>query len=187
MSSVKALVVLADGFEDVEAVTIIDVLRRGGVSVTTATLNDSCETRSAHNLVIKADARFVEAEKDDYDAVILPGGGEGTANLRNSSAVLERLRRQRDSGGLICAICAAPLVLMEAEVLEPGQQVTYYPSCFEEADRPSAGVPVVSDGLVITGQAPGASLLFALVVLQALTNDRQAQKVAHGMVTEIID
>mgnify|MGYP003322628243 CR=1 FL=1 len=182
----KALVVLADGFEDVEAVTVIDVLRRGGIKVTVATLNDELQTRSAHGLMVKADARFAEAENDDYDAVILPGGGEGTANLRGSPAVLERLRRQREDGGLICAICAAPLVLMDAEVLDPEQQVTYYPSCFEEADRPSADVPVVSDGQVITGQAPGASLLFALVILRTLTDDRMALKIAHGMVTDVL-
>lgn len=119
--------------------------------------------------------------------MVLPGGGEGTAHLRESAAVAERLRRQKEQGGLLCAICAAPLVLMDAGVLEPEQHVTYYPSCFEEADRPSAGVPVVSDGAVITGQAPGASLLFALVILQTLSDDRQALKVARGMVTDVLD
>ena len=154
--SAKALVVLADGFEDVEAVTAIDVLRRGGVEVVTA-------------------------------AIILPGGGEGTDNLKASTALAERLRRQKEEGRLLCAICAAPLVLVEAGVLEEGQHVTCYPTCSLDLDRPCAGVPVVADGNVITGQAPGASMLFALVVLKTLTDEKTAAKVARGMVTDVLD
>ena len=89
--SAKALVVLADGFEDVEAVTAIDVLRRGGVEVVTAALAGGPEVRSAHGVTMLADAPFSEAEKDDFDAIILPGGGEGTDNLKASAALAERL------------------------------------------------------------------------------------------------
>ena len=90
--SVKALVVLADGFEDVEAVTAIDVLRRGGVEVVTAALAGGPEVRSAHGIMMRADASFAEAEKDEFDAIVLPGGGEGTDNLTSSAALAEAAR-----------------------------------------------------------------------------------------------
>jgi len=185
--SAKALVVLADGFEDVEAVTAIDVLRRGGVEVVTAALAAGPEVRSAHGITMLADAPFSEAEKDDFDVIVLPGGGEGTENLRASRTLLERLRRQKEEGRFLAAICAAPTVLVEAGVLEEDQHITCYPTCSVDLDRPCAGVPVVEDGNVITGQAPGASMLFALVVLKTLTDEKIAMKVARGLVTDVLD
>ena len=185
MSARKVLVVLADGFEDIEAVTAIDVLRRGEVDVVVASLGEGLEVRSAHGLPVVADAPFSKAAEGEYDAIVLPGG-PGTEALKASVPLLERLRRQKDEGGLIAAICAAPTVLVEAGVLEPEQHVTCYPTCVMELDRRSAGVPVVADGNVITGQAPGASLLFALVVLKTLVGDTAAMKVARGMVTDVL-
>ena len=167
----RALVPLAEGFEDIEAVTVVDVLRRGGVEVVTASIHDSREVTSAHGIVLRSDALFDDVADD---------------NLMKSEAVNDRLRRQKDEGRLICAICAAPTVLVEAGVLEPGQHVTCYPTCSVDLDRPCANVPVVADGNVITGQAPGAATLFALVVLQALSGEKVAQKVARGMVTDVL-
>ena len=185
--SAKALVVLADGFEDVEAVTPVDVLRRGGVEVVTASLSGGREVRSAHGITMLADASFADASKDDFDAIILPGGGEGTQNLRASRELIERLRRQKEESRLICAICAAPLVLVDAGVLEEDQHVTCYPTCALDLDRRCANVPCVVDGTVITGQAPGSALLFSLVVLSALADKRTADKVAREMVTDVLD
>ncbi|MBR1921259.1 MAG: DJ-1/PfpI family protein [Kiritimatiellae bacterium] len=186
--SAKALVVLAHGFEEVEAVTVIDVLRRGGVEVVTAALaDDGPAVRGAHGMTLLADAPFAEASTDEYDAVVLPGGGEGTDNLRSSAALAERLKRQKEEGRLLCAICAAPLVLVDAGVLDDEQHVTCYPTCALDLDRPCAGVPVVADGAVITGQAPGSAMLFALVVLQALTDEKTARKIARGMVSDVLD
>ena len=186
MNMPRALIVLAEGFEDVEAVTVVDVLRRAGVEVVTAALADSLDVMSAHGISMRADALFGDAEKDDYDVVVLPGGGPGTENLKKSEAVLERLRRQKESGRLIAAICAAPTVLVEAGVLDDGQHVTCYPTCSVDLDRPCAGVPVVADGNVITGQAPGSAMLFALVIVQTLLGDRVARKVAVGLVTDVL-
>ena len=180
----KVLVPLVEGFEDIEAVSVIDVLRRGGVEVVTASVDGQPSVLSAHGIRMSADAAFDDAAKDPYDAIVLPGG-PGTGRLKVPS-VLERLQRQKEEGRLICAICAAPTVLVEAGVLEPGQHVTCYPTCIPELDRASANVPVVADGNVVTGQAPGAALLFALVVLQTLAGERTAQKVARGMVTDVL-
>ena len=180
----RALVVLVDGFEDVEAVTAIDILRRGGVEVVTAALGPKTAVRSAHGILMRADALFADAEKESYDVVLLPGG-PGTGGLK-VPPVFERLRRQKAEGRLIAAICAAPTVLVDAGVLDPGQYVTCYPTCSVDLDRPCANVPVVADGSVITGQAPGAAMLFALVVLRALLGDVVAGKVARGLVTDVL-
>ena len=116
----KALIPLAKGFEDVEAVTVIDVLRRGGVEVVTASLSGATEVVSAHGITMKADARLADVADGDFDAIVLPGGGEGTENLKNSDALIRLLQRQNDAGRWLCAICAAPTVLVEAGVLAEG-------------------------------------------------------------------
>ena len=182
----RAMVVLAEGFEEIEALTAVDVLRRGGVDVVTASLDGSDCVAGAHGISVRADSSFARASDGDFDAVVLPGGGKGTENLRHSEAVAARLRRQREEGKLLCAICAAPTVLVEAGVLDPEQHITCYPTCVMDIDRPSANVPVVADGNVITGQGPGASLLFALVVLKALAGEKAAEKVARAMVTDVL-
>ncbi len=183
----NAIVLLADGFEEIEAVNIVDILRRGGVDVVTASISPRREVPGAHGVSMTADALLADVKDDAFDAVILPGGGHGTDNLRASEETIALLQRQKGAGRLICAICAAPLVLVDADVLDPGQHVTCYPTCMVELDRPSANVPVVRDGDVITGQAPGAAMLFALVVLQALTDEKTASKVARGLVTDVLD
>ena len=157
----KALVPLADGFEDIEAVSIVDVLRRGGVNVVTASLSDGRTVRSAHGIQMEADARILDALGGEYDAIILPGGGEGTQNLSECEPLLER-----------------------AEVIED-EAVTCYPSCASQMGRPVESVPVIADGQIITGQGPGAAMLFALVVLAHLTDEKTAHGVANGMITEL--
>ena len=183
----KPLIPLADGFEDVEAISVVDVLRRGGVEVVTASIHDRRDVRSAHGVRMEADALFAEVGDGTYDAIILPGGGEGTENLKRSVAVAERLRRQREEGRLLCAICAAPTVLEAAGVLDEKTEVTCYPTCRDDLERPWSPAPVVHDGAVITGQAPGTAMLFALVVLKTLAGERVARKVAQGMVTDVLD
>lgn len=179
-----ALVPLADGFEDIEAVSIIDVLRRGGVEVVTASLSQGTSVMSAHGVRMEADARLQDVLEKDYDAIILPGGGDGTKNLMECLELHERLRRQKAEGRLVCAICAAPTVLEAAGVLED-EDVTCYPSCASQMARPVQNVPVVADGLVVTGQGPGAATLFALVVLSFIASEGVAHGIANGMIVEL--
>ena len=183
----RVLIPLANGFEDVEAITVVDVLRRGGVEVVTASIHDKRIVRSAHGIRMEADALFDGVKDGFYDAIVLPGGGEGTENLRRFPPLHERLRRQRDEGCLLCAICAAPTVLEYAGVLGEETEVTCYPTCQGELNRPWSPAPVVQDGAVITGQAPGTATLFALVVLKALAGEQVAHDVAQGMVTDVLD
>lgn len=182
----RALVFMAEGFEEIEAITTIDVLRRGGVEVVTASISESLEVKGAHGICVKADTAASAAIQEQYDAVILPGGGLGTENLAASELVIDTLQRQKSNGGFICAICAAPTVLVKAGVLDEGQHITCYPTCVMELDRPAADAPVVEDGLVITGRGPGSSLLFGLVILKALEGAEVAKKVSRGMVSDVL-
>lgn len=179
----KVLIPLAEGFEDIEAVAIIDILRRGGIDVVTASLGDDLMVESAHGIFMRADAKLQDVIADEYTAIILPGGGLGTKNLKECEPLLERLRQQKEGGGLLCAICAAPTVLEAAEVLDE-EVVTCYPSCAVEMSRPVQHVPVVADGQIITGQGPGSAVIFSLVVLAHIEDHRRAQIVANGMVAE---
>ena len=180
-----ALVPLADGFEEIEAVAVIDVLRRGGVEVVTASLGADSSAVSAHGIRMETDARLPDVIDGRWDAIVLPGGGEGTANLMACEELAMRLRRQKfEDGGLLCAICAAPTVLAAADVLDD-EDVTCYPSCAEEMGRPVADVPAVADGQIVTGRGPGAAVTFALAVLAHLVGRDVAHGVAVGMVTEL--
>ena len=183
----KVLIPLANGFEDIEAVSIVDVLRRGGIEVVTASVHETLAVRSAHGIDMRADALFGDVEDDDFDAIVLPGGGEGTENLKACGALIRRLRQQHEENRLICAICAAPTVLAAAGVLDEDVHVTCYPTCQMDLDREWSPAPVVSDGMIITGQAPGSAMLFSLVILQALVGTPVAKKVARGMVTDVLD
>lgn len=178
------LVPLADGFEDIEAVSIIDVLRRGGVNVVTASLNAETAVVSAHGIRMFADALLAGVVENEYDAIILPGGGDGTENLKKSEILLQRLRRQKAQGGVVAAICAAPLALEAAGVIGD-EEVTVYPSCAPMMPRRVSPAPVVADRQVITGQGPGMATLFALAVLARLEGEAAAHRVANGMLTEL--
>jgi len=178
----KVLVPLANGFEDIEAVTIVDVLRRGGVEVVTASIHPSCNVKSAHGICLEADALLKDVAELPYDAIVLPGGGEGTENFKNSDLLIRRIVRQRDEGRLLCAICAAPTVLQEAGVLEVTHHVTCYPTCQFEMECNWVDEPVVVHEGIITGQAPGSAMIFAMVILSTLMGEAVAKKVSRGMV-----
>lgn len=180
----RALVPLADGFEDIEAVAVIDVLRRGGVEVVTAALAPEPFALSAHGVRMEADALLDEVLDSHWDAIILPGGGQGTANLMACEPLAERLRYQKEAGGLVCAICAAPTVLAAAGVLED-EDVTCYPTCAEDMGRPVVSAPAVADGQIITGRGPGSAMTFAFAVLMHLVGEEIAHEVAEGMVAVI--
>jgi 4-methyl-5(b-hydroxyethyl)-thiazole monophosphate biosynthesis len=180
----RVLVPLADGFEDIEAVAVVDILRRGGVEVVTAALASQPSACSAHGIRMATDALLEDVLDSRWDAIILPGGGQGTANLMACEPLAERLRQQKESGGLVCAICAAPTVLAAAGVLED-EDVTCYPTCAGDMGRPVVAAPAVADGQIITGQGPGSAMTFAFAVLMHIVGEEAMHKVAEGMVAVI--
>lgn len=177
----NVLVPLAEGFEDLETVSIVDILRRGEVSVILASIDETILVKGAHGTVIKADALLKDVSSLKYDAIVLPGGALGADNLRRSILLRQIMEESKQNGALICAICAAPTVLVDFGLLEAAQQITCYPSLISSLDRVSANAPVVADGNVITAQGPGSAMLFSLVVLAHLVGESTARKVARGM------
>lgn len=177
----KALVPFADGLEEIEAVTIVDVLRRGGIDVTTASITSSLSVKGAHGVSIAADALLWDVIDDLYDIIVLPGGGAGTENLSRCAPLLDRIVRQREEGRLLAAICAAPTVFSVAGVFAPGQHAACYPSCRGDLTCQWVDERVVEHEGIITGQAPGSATLFSLVLLKALSGERHAASVAADM------
>jgi len=177
------LVPLAEGFEEIEAATIVDVLRRGGVEVTTASLGDRT-VKGAHALPFVADATLdaVLAEKPRFDAVVLPGGMPGAANLRDDPRVLRALAQVVERGGTAAAICAAPIAL-EAAGLLAGRKATAYPGFRERLTSAAlrSDAPVVVDGPVVTSAGPGTALEFALALVERLVSHEKAEELRGGM------
>jgi 4-methyl-5(b-hydroxyethyl)-thiazole monophosphate biosynthesis len=174
----KALVPLAEGFEELEAVTIIDVLRRAGVEVTVAALADN-PVEGSHALRISADAALDGVKDEVFDAVVLPGG-PGAKRLREDARVLAVVRRVAREGRLVAAVCAAPTVLEAAGVLA-GKRATVYPgNTLPSAEQVEARVVV--DGQVITSRGPGTALEFALAVAAQLAGAPKAAELARAMI-----
>lgn len=186
----NALIPLAHGVEPLEAVTIIDVLRRAHVSVTAAAIDDKTTTvRADHHVLLAADTTWDKVDLETFEALILPGGGTGTENLGKDPRILEAIRTFDASGRFVCAICAAPTLLTKAGLLgdEDGRQATCYPSMADELGKPYTEVPVIVDGNLITSQGPGTALLFALVLVEHFVGQEIAQRVAHDMLTSLSD
>lgn len=176
----KAIVFLAEGFEEVEALTVVDVLRRGGVEVTTMSITEDPYVDGAHGIDVLADADN-EYETDDADMIVLPGGMPGASNLRGSAVVCSSVQSFVSAGKLVGAICAAPYVLGELGVLN-GKKATCYPG-FEDKLHGAAytATRVQRDGNIITGNGPSSALPFALALLAAIAGEDTAQQVADGM------
>jgi 4-methyl-5(b-hydroxyethyl)-thiazole monophosphate biosynthesis len=177
----KAYVFLANGFEDVEALIPVDVLRRGGVEVVTVSTTDSQVVETAHQVRIEADAMFDDCDFSDADLLMLPGGMPGASNLNNHEGVKKALLRQHAAGKKVAAICAAPLVLGGLGILR-GKRATCYPGFEQTLEGATYTADLCTvDGNVTTGEGPAAAFPFAYALLSQLTNEATAQQIAVGM------
>jgi protein deglycase len=174
----SALVLLAPGFEEIEAVTAIDVLRRAGVDVEVAGLTPGPVTGS-HAITIQPDRTIDGVREADFDSLILPGGMPGAANLKDDARVLDLVRRFHGAGKLCAAICAAPIVFEAAGILK-GRRATSYPG-FELPSASYVAENVVEDGPVMTSRGVGTALEFALAVAARLENPELAGGLAARM------
>ncbi len=180
----RALVLLADGCEEVEALSIVDVLRRGGVEVMTAGIGGSTNVHGAHGIDIGADAVFRREAfcAKDWDLVTMPGGMGCMKALRASEDVKASLREAHASGAVVAAVCASPAVLGAAGLLA-GRRFCCYPGI--ETMIPDGTyvphVPVVRDGAIITGTGPATALDFALALLEALEGKPKRDEIADAM------
>ena len=174
----KALVLLAEGFEEIEAVTIVDVLRRAQVLVHVAALKGA-PVRGSHGIEIVPDGSLAEIDASGFDAVVLPGGMPGSKNLRDDARVLAVVREFDAAGKLVAAICAAPIALEAAGVLR-GRRATSYPG----NELPSAAYSeerVVEDGNLVTSRAPGSALEFALRLVARLVSPEASGRLGASM------
>jgi len=178
----KVYVFLANGFEDIEALIPVDVLRRGGVEVVTVSVTgDSQVVETAHRVQIVADAMFEDCDFSDADLLMLPGGMPGASNLNNHEGVRQALLEQHAAGKRVAAICAAPLVLGGLGILR-GKRATCYPG-FEQTLEGATytGDLCTVDDNVTTGEGPAAAFPFAYELLSQLKDADTANQVATGM------
>ncbi len=175
--STRAVVVLADGFEETEAITIVDLLRRGEIEVIVAGLHDT-RVGGAHQIVVQADTTLQQAPRE-FDAIVLPGGQPGTTNLGNDESLLRLVRQTCDQGRLCAAICAAPSVLGKAGILDQ-KAATCYPGFESQLHGAVLSTdPVVVDGNIVTSRGVGTAIPFALELIASLVDRSTAASVAE--------
>ncbi|NMA42553.1 MAG: DJ-1/PfpI family protein [Oligosphaeraceae bacterium] len=176
-------VFLADGFEDIEAITVIDVLRRADINVKIVGVNCSSDllVRSAHGVSFQADCRLEDLDGDMLQMCVFPGGLPGATNLQANKTVLKLAKQVYDRGGFAAAICAAPIVLSTAGLLKD-RLYTCYPS-FEKQipEGKYSATRVQRDGRLITACGPGASFEFAFELLAALGKQNKVQELQKAM------
>ena len=178
----KVYVFLADGFEDVEALIPVDVLRRGGVDVTTVSISDFPLVTSAHGVNIEADIMFEQGDFSDADLIFLPGGMPGASNLFAHKGVCKVVVDQFAAGKKVAAICAAPgVVLGQMGILE-GKKATCYPGFEQMLDGATYTADLVTvDGNVTTAEGPAAAFPFAYELLAQLVDKKTSDQIAEGM------
>jgi 4-methyl-5(b-hydroxyethyl)-thiazole monophosphate biosynthesis len=179
----RVLVPLAPGCEELEAVTIIDLLRRAGVEVISAGLNDGL-VRCSRGTVLMPDTTLDDVLDQSFDMIVLPGGLPGADHLNDDPRIQRLLRDMAEQGRFTAAICAAPKVLASAGLLD-GREATAYPGVLAAAEQPSIQVldrPVVRDGQIITSRGPGTAMDFALELIEALEGRAKREEVEQALV-----
>ncbi len=176
------LVPIAEGTEELEAVSIIDTLRRAGAQVTVASVMDALQAKAARGVRLVADKLIVDCVGETYDAIVLPGGIPGAEHLRDSQALIDLLRQQRDAGRIYAAICASPGVVFQHHDLIGDKKATSYPGYSEDfRNKEAIAERVVVDGNCVTSQGPGTAIEFALTLIEIMFNADLARNVAEGM------
>ncbi|MCQ2604241.1 MAG: DJ-1/PfpI family protein [Spirochaetia bacterium] len=175
----KVLFLLAEGFEEMEAVIPADLCIRSGIEVVTAGIG-GIDITGAHGLSLIADCEIEDVEDEEFDAVVIPGGLPGAENVAECAEAVEIIRTHAEAGKVIAAICAAPsFVLGQKTDILSGRKATCYPGCEGRFSRDVkyTGTKVEQDGNVITGKGPGAAPEFGAAVIRALLGADNAAKV----------
>ena len=173
---------LADGFEEIEAVTIVDILRRGGIKAYFVSMEKEKLVRGSHGILVEADSTFETADYSLCEMIALPGGMPGTTNLASNKELLKKIKEFNEQGKYLAAVCAAPMVFGEANILN-GKNATIYPGM--EAKLKGAKISsdkVVVDGTIITSRGPGTSMEFALTIVEILVGTTVSDKLRKGLI-----
>lgn len=176
----QALVVIAHGSESLEAVTAINVLRRGGVKVTVASVEKSKQVKGTRGIGLAADALFAKVARKSFDLIVLPGGEAGAKKFSRHKALIEKLRGQRQAKRWTAAICAAPALVLSPHGLLDGKQATCYPA-FKDQLLHYVNRSVVVDGHCITAQGPASALAFGLQMVEQLCGSAKRKETAQAL------
>ena len=175
----KVYLFLADGFEEIEALAVVDLLRRARIDINMVSVTGNLQVTGSHKIGVMADTLFEDTKFEDADMLVLPGGMPGTINLMNHEGLDKLLRKFHSENKLIAAICAAPTVLASKGFLE-GKNATCYPGC--ESEMAGSNVleqDVVEDGNIITSRGLGTAIDFALAIIRKLTDENLAKDIAN--------
>lgn len=177
----KVLVLFAEGSEELETVSIVNILRRAGISVTLAGLTAGA-LRGSRNIALQPDTTLDAVLHDPFDMVVLPGGLPGTTHLRNDARVIQLVQQMAQQGKQVAAICAAPSVLAAAGLLD-GKRATCYPGFLDEfAKVHSQACAVVQEGNLTTSRGPGTAMDFALTLVERLAGKTKRDEVEAALV-----
>lgn len=181
----KTVIFLADGFEEIEALTVVDLLRRAGIDISMVSVMGRKDVTGSHRIKVEADEVIEDAGFDDVDMLILPGGMPGTSNLFGCEALKEKIREFNDNNKLLAAICAAPTVYGRMGLLE-GKKACCYPGC--EGDLKGADVQtteVTKDGNFITSRGMGTAIPFGLAIIKQFQGKEAAASMAEKIVYRV--
>lgn len=178
----KACVFLAPGFEEVEGLTVVDLLRRADVELTMVSIGETRSITGSHGITVEADKLFEEMDYAEQDLLLLPGGMPGTLNLKGCSKLLELLHEFNNQGKLIAAICAAPTVFGHMGILQ-GKKATCYPGCEDGLGGAQYLTDsVVVDGNITTSRGVGTAIDFALALIAQLYDQEKADAIGESIV-----
>lgn len=177
-------VLLADGFEEIEALTVVDLLRRAQIYVDTVSITEEYIVHGAHGINVQTEDTFDEVNFVESDMIVLPGGMPGTTNLMEHEGVRRVVKDFAENGKPVAAICAAPMVLADLGLIK-GKKITCYPSVEKEIQGSVfTHLPVTVDGNIITSRGVGTAIAFALKLIEILSGSEKAEEIAASIVLE---
>lgn len=184
----KMLLLLAEGFEEVEAITVTDYLRRMDIIVDTCSINGERRVTGGHRITIETDKDIDKINSiKGYDGIIVPGGLEGAVNLRDDERVIELIKEFNDEGKILAAICAGPMVLNRAGILN-GKKVTSYPGFDNDLKNSQYKEDIiVQDGNIITARGPAVAVYFALKLVEILIGEESVGELRNDILLDMVE
>lgn len=180
----RVSVILADGFEEIEALTVVDLLRRAKIYVDTVSITDEYIVHGAHGINVQTEDLFDEVNFVEFDMIVLPGGMPGTTNLEENNGVRRVVKDFAEEGKMVAAICAAPTILGNLGLLK-GKRITCYPTMETKIQGAVfTGSPATVDGNIITGRGAGTAIDFSLKLIEQLMGKEKAKEIADSIVYE---
>ena len=179
----QVLVPIAHGIEEIEAVILIDVLRRAGAQVMVASIEDTLEITASRGVKLVADTFLKDVKNQTFDLIVLAGGSEGAQAFAQNESLVNLLKAQKQAGRLFAAMCASPTVVLHAHGLLNDYHATAYPGFYKDFAMP-VDAPVVVDKNCITSQGPGTTFQFALTLTEQLFDKARALKIAQALLLE---